>query len=399
MARIHAYLKIDHKAALAAGATTGGNVDLPVTEGLLTTCPGFLREELARFCGAGTAGVHSPVRLDVISTDWGDIAAALQSRVDAGRAEKAREAARETRVAELQALSDDALRAQLLVPHARPKAWQQFNLVLSDVPAMCSSAAARELSTRLGKLLAERNAEAWADIVAQAMPADGDLVKVLLTTLDDGTLVSTDVAVSLGSREHGIGPRPAALQMAVDFAAEHNAALCEEQQKQEGIDRGAWIATNGSRRLQVAAREGIECEAIYRDERLAGDRPGWNWADDVEGDPDEPRNPPAEALLQLLPKARATLPDDERTDAKLVYWTRGGGGYDAGGDYCESQRGYAVAAEFMGRGIVYGPDFDFDLEDNDKNPCTTWRDPDDCDNDPCICGTSALDDCQKGAGR
>lgn len=47
-----------------------------------------------------------------------------------------------------------------------------------------------------------------------------------------------------------------------------------------------------------AAAEGIEHEAVYRDERLAVDRPGWVWEREVyvaaQGDPRNARATPAQ---------------------------------------------------------------------------------------------------------
>src|SRR5690606_11865067 len=78
----------------------------------------------------------------------------------------------------------------------------------------------------------------------------------------------------------------------------------------ERSERQTWIEKHGSSRLKRLAKEGIECLAVYRDERLAVERPGWRWANEVPGNASDPRNPPEEAL-DLLDLARQTAPDAE----------------------------------------------------------------------------------------
>ena len=114
-------------------------------------------------------------------------------------------------------------------------------------------------------------------------------------------------------------------------------------------ERQEWANRYGSARLQRCLREGIECEAIYRDERLALERQGWQWSSEVPGDHDEPRNPPDEAFA-LLDRARAF--DGE---AALRWWTATHT-CDAGcyGDDCpEYDRAeYCAISTFLGREIV-----------------------------------------------
>lgn len=132
----------------------------------------------------------------------------------------------------------------------------------------------------------------------------------------------------------------------------------EEEAQREEAERVGWIGAHGSKRLQRLAAEGIECGAVYRDERLAHDRPGWRWVSEVNGEDGEPRNPPEEAL-DLLDEARATLP--EGVGSELVHWTvdacEGPHDYHED-DVCPGQhegwRGYAVTSRFLGRWIVYG---------------------------------------------
>ena len=91
--------------------------------------------------------------------------------------------------------------------------------------------------------------------------------------------------------------------------AEKEAKIAEEKERKE------WIAQHGSERLNRCSVEGIECKSVYEDERLAVERPGWEWAGYVDGKYNEPRNPPVEAFA-ILDAARAVDPQ-----AKLVYWT------------------------------------------------------------------------------
>lgn len=158
-------------------------------------------------------------------------------------------------------------------------------------------------------------------------------------------------------------------QRAVALAKEKTAAVEAEKEaqaaaeKQEKAERAAreraeiaaWAGQHGSERLRRCVREGIECGAVYRDERLASEYPDWevdgshmpNWV--------EPRNPPAEAL-ELLDKARASLPADwteeERAGAELRYWT----GTD---EYGEKVSGYVVTVDpgtWTADTLVYGYD-------------------------------------------
>lgn len=115
-------------------------------------------------------------------------------------------------------------------------------------------------------------------------------------------------------------------------------------------DMRAWIDAHGSSRLKRCKAEGLNCESVYRDERLALDRPGWEWASTVAGDHDDIRNPSMDAF-ELLDECRQTDPD-----ARLVYWTVE---YDEEDQYDEdgdkfAWRGPACVAEFLGREIVRG---------------------------------------------
>ena len=111
----------------------------------------------------------------------------------------------------------------------------------------------------------------------------------------------------------------------------------------------AWAQQHGSTRLQRALAEGIACEAVYRDERLAAERPGWVWESEVAGESSEPRNPSAEAFA-LLDVARSV-----DAEATLVWWqAEHSCGDECYGHECPEydRREYACTAEFLGRDIV-----------------------------------------------
>lgn len=106
-------------------------------------------------------------------------------------------------------------------------------------------------------------------------------------------------------------------------------------------DKLNWIAEHGSDRLQRLVAEGIKHDAVYYEERLAAERPGWAYRDDVRGVPLEVRNAKQEGLT-LLDEARKI-----DGNAKLVWWTIT---HWPQPDW----RGYVCVGEFLGRETVYG---------------------------------------------
>lgn len=108
-------------------------------------------------------------------------------------------------------------------------------------------------------------------------------------------------------------------------------------------ERKAWIELHGSPRLRRLIKEHIEHTAVYRDERLKLERPGWRWRRPDE-ECGEPRNPPEEAFI-LLDEARKTVPD-----AKLVFVK--GSCRPTPGDEIEA-RFYAAQASFLDRKILW----------------------------------------------
>ncbi len=149
--------------------------------------------------------------------------------------------------------------------------------------------------------------------------------------------------------------REAANAVLLDAARERNAervvreekAAAEKRAKKEAVaaERAAWIRAHGSARLKRCLEEGIECGGAYRDERLAAERPGFEW--DTDGENKDPRNPP-EAAFAGLDEARNVAPD-----AKLVYLVVDEETDDETGEVTgEGWRGYAAASDFLGSGII-----------------------------------------------
>jgi len=122
-------------------------------------------------------------------------------------------------------------------------------------------------------------------------------------------------------------------------------AAASDRAAREQAEIHAWIAEHGSERLRrIVAADLLDTSmAVYRDERLAQERPGWIWADqltDRDWDTDrltsEPRNV-SEPALDLLETARTAA-----SDATLRYADP-----DLFGD-----DGYLAVAEFLDRPIL-----------------------------------------------
>jgi len=133
-------------------------------------------------------------------------------------------------------------------------------------------------------------------------------------------------------------------------------ARAAQEKAQEEADRAAWIEAHGSPRLKRLAAEGIEYMATYRDERLAIERPDWEWK------PrnlylSEPRNAPLEAIA-LLDEARKT-----ESSCKLSYYKvyrKAEDIEDEYYDYGEAnddgevvvERGYCASTEYLTYSII-----------------------------------------------
>jgi hypothetical protein len=119
-----------------------------------------------------------------------------------------------------------------------------------------------------------------------------------------------------------------------------NEEFAKAKKEKERLKKESWINEHGSSRLRRLVQEKIEYTAVYLDERLAKERPGWRW-DDIKGTKDHlPRNPP-EIALNLLDEARKIDPK-----ARLVYWTNEI-------DYNETERGYTCMSEFLNNDIIF----------------------------------------------
>jgi len=216
---------------------------------------------------------------------------------------------------------------------------------LAAIRAMRAAAAAKNLAdyeADVAELLAADSPEQWAKT-------------------DDGNWTEYSPPFTRYNREHGypsqdprvaphaqamrdvIAPRVEEYDRKVAEAKARREAAKKSREDEARADRQGWIGENGSDRLQRLLAEAIEHDAVYYDERLAADRPGWRWYRDVPGRIDEPRNPPADALA-LLDEARRIAPD-----AGLQYYVIDD---DETGEMLET--GYVAADDYLGRQIVFG---------------------------------------------
>jgi hypothetical protein len=88
-------------------------------------------------------------------------------------------------------------------------------------------------------------------------------------------------------------------------------AAAEAAAEAAAAETRAWVAEHGSSRLKKCSESGMldSCMGIYRDERLALERPGWQW-DSNRLDDSEIHNP-SEAALDALLEARKVDPEAE----------------------------------------------------------------------------------------
>lgn len=130
----------------------------------------------------------------------------------------------------------------------------------------------------------------------------------------------------------------------------------QNRRKQEHYEaeRADWIREHGSRRLRRMLEEGIECDAVYRDERLGHELgEGWGWIKHVRGEGDEPRNVLEDAFT-TLDEARSSRPD-----ARLNYWTvEPETESEQEEAYYEDSKyvwtGCVAVARFLGSSVIYG---------------------------------------------
>lgn len=185
--------------------------------------------------------------------------------------------------------------------------------------------------------------KAWVDVSADAVMVrvyGGPSISLPVTGLDADRIRQQIAERCEQAHEREIARERAEAdreQVRVEAAAAYDA------------ERAQWISEHGSKRLRICLAEDIECDAAYRDERLAVERPGWQWMADVDGDDDDARNPPVDAL-DILDVARQTAPD-----AVLRYWERDGSIDPDTGEETDEWRGYVALAEYLGRQIVLMP--------------------------------------------
>lgn len=195
-----------------------------------------------------------------------------------------------------------------------------------------------------------------ADALAeQAEQEAADYVEAVIAAIAAWRQSQSGAVESLDSLVAGVREdiRQRDIQRAAALAAQRAAQQQEEAQAAaELADRDAWIGQHGTPRLRRLIAEGIECESLYLEERLALERPGWQWAEDVDGEAREVRNARQEGL-DLLDEARRTDPA-----AKLVWWVVE---HECDED-CEpdcaraetDRKDYACTADFLARDIVFG---------------------------------------------
>lgn len=130
------------------------------------------------------------------------------------------------------------------------------------------------------------------------------------------------------------------------------AAEKSEKGAKEESERRLWVAAYGSDRLKRMVEEEIECQRTYLDERLLLERPGWRWVLEVDGEAEEPRNPP-ESAFTILDAARAIDPE-----AVLQRWVVKHKHDEncCAQDECDKydSTAYVAVGEFLGRGVIYG---------------------------------------------
>jgi len=303
--QLYLHLSIEVGSALAKGKTFAGRVSALLTAEHLEVLTEEERKYLAEFVSSELETHRCCLIVEDNTPD--QVAAGLRGRMER---EKQAQAAREKHAAQLR------------------KAEAGRN-------ARDAARAARWAALPLSERASSRGASCYTHLCCpDDEPLEGSMG-------DSGQLY-----VSVSALERFA---PEALAEAEAYAArlrEEAKEAAAQREAEELAKRAAWIDEHGSNRLKLCLAEGIECDAIYYDERLALERAGWRWADDVPGEDDEPRNPP-DAALEMLIIGRATLPQTERAGAVLRYWVDNS-------EYGNSRRGYVVMAEFLGSSIVYG---------------------------------------------
>jgi hypothetical protein len=333
--QLYLYLSIDTRAAVKRGEARGGAVATPLSAELLAQLTEPERDLLGDHVATSPdrGATHLRVNADTID--------AIREALEAKRKEVEAREAKARKVQEM--LAGDMAQYIEFDPEAAPgRRYSIADGVLWSLPCEVQAKARAERE--------RRNQADWDSAVDAAEGpdvVDGKLSETL------ARLGSFCPYCHVGWAEHLHSPRFAAARYEIKEAKKdaEKRAKAEEQ-----AERQAWIRKHGSERLNRLLTEGIEHMAVYRDERLATERPGWRWESDVEGGWREPRNPPMEAL-ELLDAARMTLPEEGRGNAELVYWVFEGDRPPC--DACDGEgatawRGYAVVDTFKGQTIVFG---------------------------------------------
>lgn len=164
-----------------------------------------------------------------------------------------------------------------------------------------------EANAVLGKFTTDRIADLYLEHegrhygVAAAMVGERDDVTSALSKILDNHpyrgLFSAKHDAKVKEHREGADAERKAREAAKDEARKHAIA-----------ERSAWINQHGSTRLKRMLKEDIECNAVYRDERLAADRPGWVRLQSLPGVTKDPRNPPEDSF-SLLDEARKVDPE------------------------------------------------------------------------------------------
>jgi hypothetical protein len=183
---------------------------------------------------------------------------------------------------------------------------------------------------------------------AESTPTrDDEEWSVIQSLPDDERCADTIAAARELCRDHN--NRLDAIKKAEREAEKAERKAGEEVARREIND---WIGSHGSNRLKRIVKEGIEHKAVYRDERLALDRPGWEWLGALLGTTDDARNPPEEAFI-TLDEARKLCPgaDLQRYTVEHEHDENCCGENDCP-EYDHSS--YVAEDRFLGEYIVYG---------------------------------------------
>lgn len=340
MGNLQVHLDVATEPAVVRGETQAGKISISLSELELTPLTAESRQILAGYCTPdGIPPVH---RLAVDAATEEAIATAIADQLERATERRAAKA-----TAAAQRVIDDAEQAALmscpideLVQHDPAidlgRAWQ---------PERAKTDYGTPARTRAEDEAKRRNLAAVAEAVERCPGPD----------VVEGKLSPALTAIQcIGSGHFGDLPRVIAARKKIREIEESAAELRHAEQ-------AAWVEQHGSERLQQLVAEEIEHAAVYRDERLALERPGWCWGGDVMGDGSPPRNASAEALA-LLNAARAALPEAIRAGVLLRYWVveacdEGDCDESYGVDSCPGHhggwRGYAAETVFLGRAIVW----------------------------------------------